>query len=81
MPIMAIVLIDIRRSHREAVMHTFLEATWFLWWILTVIGVLRWFHNASELDPYVNNAETWDLCQMGALKTGAPENQPYSRAS
>ena len=62
-------------------MSAFLEAAWFLGWILTVIGVLRWFHNASEFDDYIDSAEGRKMCQMLALKTGAPETSTESQAS
>lgn len=25
----------------------FLQSTWFLWWALAVVGILRWFHLQS----------------------------------
>ena len=62
-------------------MLAFLEATWFLWWILTVIGVLRWFHNTSEFDDYISSADGRGDSQMLALRTTALDNQPNSQAS
>jgi hypothetical protein len=26
---------------------SFIEKTWFLWWIFTVFMILRWFHTSS----------------------------------
>lgn len=62
-------------------MYAFLEATWFLWWILTVIGVLRWFHNASEFDDRINSRDGRRDSQMLVLQRTALENQPNSEAS
>jgi phosphatidylethanolamine-binding protein (PEBP) family uncharacterized protein len=28
-------------------MLAFLGQTWFLWWILAVLSILRWFHNVA----------------------------------
>jgi hypothetical protein len=28
-------------------MLAFLEQTWFLWWILAALAILRWFHNVA----------------------------------
>jgi len=61
-------------------MSTFFEATWFLWWILTVSGVLRWFHNASQFDGYLDSADGQKVPATLALKTRL-EVQPKSRAS
>jgi hypothetical protein len=27
---------------------SFLENTWFLWWVLAVVIILRWFHHAMQ---------------------------------
>lgn len=62
-------------------MVAFLEATWFVWWILTVIGVLRLFHNVSEFDDRISNPDEWRDSRRLALGPTALENQPGSRAS
>jgi len=62
-------------------MHAFLEATWFLWWILTVIGVLRWFHNASQFEERINQTDRKKICDMPGFEAGPRESQPASRAS
>ena len=28
----------------------FLEQTWFLWWLVAIFVILRWFHQMSEND-------------------------------
>jgi hypothetical protein len=32
----------------EKVVIPFLEKTWFLWWILATLAILRWFHVFSS---------------------------------
>jgi hypothetical protein len=66
---------------RGGSMLVFLEETLFLWWIVTVIGLLRWFHNAAELDSYIQSAESWNASQTVALNAVAPEKPAHSRAS
>lgn len=61
-------------------MYAFLEATWFVWWILTVIGVLRWFRNASQLDEHLYELGGEEIGQTLAFETGAGENQARPRA-
>lgn len=58
-----------------------LEATWFVLWALTVIGVLRLFHNAAEFDDRINNLDEWRDSQGAMLRLKALESQPRSRAS
>jgi hypothetical protein len=29
-------------------MSLFIEQTWFLWWIVAVVFILRWFHVSSQ---------------------------------
>jgi len=61
-------------------MVAFLEATLFLCWILTVVGVLRWFHNVSNFDDYIDSADRRGDPQMLAFRTTAREDQRNSRA-
>jgi len=60
-------------------MFPFLQAAWFLCWIMVVIGVLRWFHNASEFSDYFEVAELADFARRG-LETRVLD-QPNSHAS
>jgi len=60
-------------------MFPFLQAAWFLCWIMVVIGVLRWFHNAAEFNDYFEAVELADSGRH-ALETSVLD-QPNSRAS
>jgi len=39
--------LDNSRAGMARVMIPFLQSTWFLWWALAVVGILRWFHQQS----------------------------------
>jgi hypothetical protein len=34
---------------------TFIEKTWFLWWIFAIMIILRWF-SAASVDPHLDAA-------------------------
>jgi hypothetical protein len=53
----------------------FLEKTWFLWWIVAIILILRWFHLFAS-----NAEETLDAPAAGEERTAVASGQ-FSCAS
>lgn len=36
-----------RKDHTGGAMTELLEKTWFIWWIVATLAILRWFHVVS----------------------------------
>jgi hypothetical protein len=46
-------------------MAEFLEKTWFLWWIIATLAILRWFHLVSMKDEVELELEEAELEHEG----------------
>jgi hypothetical protein len=48
----------------------FIEQTWFLWWILATLIILRWFHLFSSNAEGDRDAPSLDEEQAAAIASG-----------
>jgi hypothetical protein len=44
----------------------FIQKTWFLWWFLATVVILRWFHLFSSHSDDAGPFEAADLCEEKA---------------
>jgi hypothetical protein len=62
----------------EKVVIPFIERTWFLWWILAILVILRWFHLFSSGTE--DSASEVFLSKDGQAGT-APDQTPSTTTS
>lgn len=60
-------------------MISFIEKTWFLWWILATLIILRWFHRFSSSAESGVNAAASDEEQAAAIASGPRPSGSASR--
>jgi hypothetical protein len=62
---------------------SFIEKTWFLWWIFAALVILRWFQLFSSTPKIVREASASDAEQVaktavGPVGSGSVNDHPYA---
>ncbi len=63
-------------------MLTFLENTWFLWWLLAIILILQWFHaisNDTKEEVDTNRDDDFSLPKVRRIRELANDRRSVAR--
>jgi hypothetical protein len=51
----------------ETFMIALFAKTWFLWWLLSSVVILRWFHAVAVVDPSEHHSRSVALSSLAGL--------------